>query len=70
MAKSLTRDNELFYDFLVPVVEAFWVTQRVPVGWGEVLCLVLFKKGDATDPGNHRSMALVKITQKAVLIII
>jgi hypothetical protein len=70
MVKSPTRDNGLFFDFLVPVVEGFWVTQRVPVGWEKMLCSMLFKKGDATDPGNYRSMVLVKITQKAVLVII
>ena len=31
---------------------------------------MLFKKGDAADPGNDRSMMLVKITQKIVLIIV
>ena len=33
-------------------------------------CPMLFKKGDAADPGNYRSIMLIKITQKIVLIII
>ena len=70
MAKSLLRDNDLFYDYLVPMVEEFWETQRVPAGWEEMKCSVLFKKGDAADPGNYRSIMLIKITQKIVLIII
>jgi hypothetical protein len=70
MVKSLLRDNDLFYDYLVPMVEEFWETQRVPEGWEEMLCSMLFKKGDASDPGNYRSIMLIKITQKVVLIII
>ena len=72
MIKSLLRDNDLFFDYLVPMVEEFWETQRVPEGLEEeeVLCSTLFKKGDATDPGNYRSIMLIKITQKVVLTII
>jgi hypothetical protein len=67
MVKSLLRDNDLFYDYIVPMVEEFWVSQRVPSGWEEMKCTMLFKKGDATDPGNYRSIMLIK---KIVLIII
>jgi len=70
MVKSLLRDNDLFFDYLVPMVEEFWVTQRVPAGWEEMKCSMLFKKGDAADPGNYRSIMLIKVTQKIVLIII
>ena len=31
---------------------------------------MLFKKGDATKPGNYPSIMLIKVTQKLVLIII
>ena len=70
MMKSLLRDNDLFFDYIVPMVEEFWVSQRVPSGWEEMKCSMLFKKGDAADPGNYRSIMLIKITQKIVLIII
>jgi hypothetical protein len=70
MAKSMLRDNDLFYDFLAPMVEEFWESHRVPAGWEEMKCSMLFKKGDASDPGNYRSIMLIKISQKIVLIII
>ena len=70
MVKSLLRDNDLFYDYLVPMVEEFWESHRVPAGWEEMKCTMLFKKGDAADPGNYRSIVLIKISQKIVLIII
>ena len=41
MIKSLLRDNDLFFDYLVPMVEEFWETQRVPEGWEEMLCSML-----------------------------
>ena len=35
-----------------------------------MLCTMLFKKGDASKPGNYRSIVLIKVTQKLILIII
>jgi hypothetical protein len=52
------------------MVEEFWESNRVPDGWEEVKCPMLFKKGDAPDPGNHRSITLIKISQEIVLIAI
>jgi hypothetical protein len=52
------------------MVEEFWEAQRVPERLEEMLCSMLFKKGGASDPGNYRSIMLIKITQKVVLIII
>jgi hypothetical protein len=68
--KCLARDDQIFFDFVVEMVVEFWETQRLPAGWEDVLCTMLFKKGDATKPGNYRPMMLIKVAQKLVLIII
>jgi hypothetical protein len=70
MLKCLARDDQIFFDFIVEMVVGFWETQRLPAGWEDMLCTMLFKKGDATKPGNYRSIMLIKVTQKLVLIII
>jgi hypothetical protein len=68
--KCLARDDHIFFDFIVEMVVEFWETQRLPAGWEGMLCTMLFKMGDATKPGNYRSIMLTKVTQKPILIII
>jgi hypothetical protein len=38
--------------------------QRVPTSWGEGVVVSLFKKGDATDPGNYRGITLLDAVRK------
>lgn len=34
-------------------------TETLPSDWSKIVVVMLFKKGTATDPGNHRRIALV-----------
>ena len=69
MYKSILRDNDLFFSLIVPLVCEFWTSHRVPAGWDEMLCTLLFKKGDARLAGNYRSIMVMKMSEKIVLII-
>jgi hypothetical protein len=64
----------LFYDFVVKHARGWWLhghETEVPHQWGICKTSVLFnKKGDASNPGDHRSIVMLAVTQKLALVIV
>ena len=63
----------LFHDFVVEHVQGWWLHGHetdVPNQWGTRETSVLLKKGDASDPGNYRSIMMLTVTQKLALVIV
>jgi hypothetical protein len=68
--KSICRDNDLFHSYVVKYVTEFWETCRVPATWEICETTSIFKKGNATDPGNYRFIMKLVVGEKLILAII
>jgi hypothetical protein len=63
----------LFHDFVVKHVQDWWLhghEREVPRQWDVCKTCMLFKKGDASNPGNYRSIMVLVVTQKLALILV
>ena len=65
--KCLLKSEETF-SVLKHVVHMFWETKAVPTEWE--LLKILPKKGDLSQPGNHRGIMLLEVAYKVIAIII
>jgi hypothetical protein len=68
--KAVCQDNDLFRDCVVKHVVDFWEDLRVPKTWETCDTNLLFKKGDASNPGNHRTILELVVQEKLVLTVI
>ena len=68
--KALAQDNDLFQDCVAKCVEEFWEDLRVPATWETCDTVLLFKKGDASQPENFRTIVKLVVQEKLVLTII
>ena len=55
---------------MVKHVEEFWEDLRVPATWEICDAVLLFKKGDASQPENYRTIMKLVVQEKLVLTII
>jgi hypothetical protein len=63
----------LFHDFVVERVQDWWLhghEREAPRQWDACKTCTLFKKGDASNPGNCRSIMMLVVTQKLALILV
>ena len=63
----------LFHDFVVKHVQDWWLhghEMEAPNQWGVCKTSMLFKKGDASNPGNYRSIMMLAVMQKLALVIV
>ena len=67
--KCLLKSDETF-DALKQVVHQFWETEVVPTEWEMGLLKILPKKGDLSQPGNHRGIMLLEVAYKIIAIIL
>ena len=67
--KCLLNSEETFA-ILKYVIEQFWETGVVPNEWEVGLLKILPKKGDLSQPGNHRGIMLLEVAYKIIAIIL
>ena len=67
--KCLLKSEETF-NALKRVILEFWETEVVPTEWEVGLLKILPKKGDLSQPGNHRGIMLLEVAYKIVAIIL
>lgn len=67
--KCLLKSEETF-GALKHVVHEFWETEVVPTEWEVGLLKILPKKGDLSQPGNHRGIMLLEVVYKIIAIIL
>ena len=63
----------LFFGFVAKCTQEWWLhghENEVPNQWGACKTSMLFKKGDASNPGNYRSIVMLTVTQKLALAIV
>ena len=68
--KAVCQDNDLFRDCVAKHVVDFWEDLRVPKTWEICDANLLFKKGDASNPGNYRTIMKLVVQEKLVLTVI
>jgi len=68
--KAVCQDNDLFRDYVYKYVEECWESLRVPATWEICDTVLLFKKGDASQPGNYRTIMKLVVQEKLLLTII
>ena len=67
--KCLLESDETF-DLIKQFVVSFWIDEHPPSEWEIGVLKILPKKGDLSDPGNHRGIMLLEVAYKIVAIII
>ena len=67
--KCLLKSEET-YPLIKQFVISFWRDEIVPTDWETGVLKILPKKGDLSDPGNHRGIMLLEVAYKIVAIII
>jgi hypothetical protein len=63
-------DSEETFDLIKQFVMSFWINERPPPEWELGILKILPKKGDLSDPGNHRGIMLLEVAYKIIAIII
>ena len=69
MIKALCEDAESF-NLVRDFVLEFWESEVVPSEWEKGLLKVLPKKGDLSDPGNHRGIMMLEVSYKVIAILL
>ena len=67
--KCLLKSEETF-NFLKKIILEFWQTEIVPSEWETGLLKILPKKGDLSQPGNHRGIMLLEVAYKIIAILL
>ena len=67
--KCLLKSEETF-EVLKQIILLFWATGDVPTEWETGLLKILPKKGDLSDPGNHRGIMLLEVAYKIIAILL
>ena len=67
--KCLLNSSETF-SLIKQFVLTFWINEKPPPEWEVGVLKILPKKGDLSDPGNHRGIMLLEVAYKIVAIII
>ena len=67
--KCLLKSEETF-EVLEEIVLQVWETEIVPTEWETGLLKILPKKGDLSDPGNHRGIMLLEVAYKIIAILL
>ena len=67
--KCLLKAEETF-NAMKTVIHGFWETEIVPTEWEVGLLKILPKKGDLSQPGNHRGIMLLEIAYKIIAILL
>ena len=67
--KALLSSNESF-QLLKCIIVDFWETELVPEEWEIGLLKILQKKGDLSQPDNHRGIMLLEVAYKIIAIVL
>ena len=63
-------DSTDTFDLIKQFVIHFWLNEESPAEWDVGVLKILPKKGDLSDPGNHRGIMLLEVAYKIIAIII
>ena len=63
-------DSAETYPLIKHFVTHFWINESPPSEWELGVLKILPKKGDLSDPGNHRGIMLLEVAYKIIAIII
>ena len=67
---EILRQTDVTVDVLTSLCQQIWKTTLWPTDWKRSVFIPLWKKGDPTDCGNYRIIALISHTSKILLKII
>lgn len=67
--KAITASSAAFAEFRAVFME-LWQDEIMPESWNSGLLAVLPKKGDLSDPSNHRGIMMLEVAYKVVAIVL